>query len=223
MNFSRAFLVLFPRYALVTVLILFSTSMFFYPGGTIINPNSSGHDFYRNFLSDLGKYSLENQVSMILFAFALLIVGIVFCGHFYHFMKLYKMKNSLGWSSRIAGFFGIFGSICFTGVGFTPHNILIEPHLFFVNWAFRAFLLSSIFMSYTLFRDKRYLSRYAVGYVIFTLQIFLYILVLEFGPDPKGSDSALIFSVVAQKVIILVFMLSVLFQSFGNSKLIITK
>ena len=220
MNIQYKFLVTYPRYGVITVLLLFGLAMITYGGGTIIDPEAIGHDFLRNFLSDLGKFSSGNMASMVLFSSALILVGVLFSGHFYYFMKLYQLDRPIGWVVRIGCIAGIFGALCFAGVGFTPHNILFKPHLFFVNWAFRSFLLTSILISVTILMDKRFLFRYGVGYVLFAMMIFFYILVLEFGPDPKGSDFALVFSVVAQKIIILVFMLSVLFQSFGNSKLI---
>jgi hypothetical protein len=39
--------------------------MITYGGGTIIDPEAIGHDFLRNFLSDLGKFSSGNMASMI--------------------------------------------------------------------------------------------------------------------------------------------------------------
>jgi len=47
--------------------------------------------------------------------------------------------------------------------------------------------------------------------------IFAYIIILEFGPSPRDSDFSLIFNVIAQKFIVLVFILSVFYQSFGNA------
>ncbi len=220
MELYKKFLVIYPRYTVVTVLILFGLAMANYGGGTIINPEEVGHDFLRNFLSDLGKFNSGNMVSMVLFSSALVLVGILFSGHFYYFMKLYPIDRPIGWIVRIGCTIGIFGSICFAGVGLTPHNVLSQPHMFFVNWAFRSFLVTAILISITIFMDKRFLFRYGIGYVLFAVMIFFYILVLEYGPDPKGNDFALVFSVVAQKIIIFVFMLSVCFQSFGNSKLI---
>lgn len=223
MKNQRLFLVTLPRIGVIIVLTLFMLSMMTYSGGTIINPDAVGHDFARNFLSDLGKFSANNLISMILFMGALTIVGALFSGYFYYFMTLYPLNSPLGWLVRISCISGIFGALCFAGVGFTPHNIALTPHIFFVNWAFRAFFFTSVLMSITVFKDQRFLYRYGVGYTSFAVLIFLYILILEFGPDPKASDFALMFSVIAQKIIILVFMLSVLFQTVGNSKLLALK
>ena len=79
--------------------------------------------------------------------------------------------------------------------------------------------MSAILFTIVLYKDVRFSNPYAIGYCMFAVSIFLYILVLEFGPDAKSSDLSLIFNVLTQKAIILIFMLSVLFQSFGNSKL----
>ncbi len=223
MKNQRLFLVTLPRFGVIIVLTLFILSMMTYSGGTVNNPDAIGHDFARNFLSDLGKFSPGNMISMILFIGALTIVGALFTGYFYYFMKIYPLNQPLGWLVRISCISGIFGALCFAGVGFTPHNVLFNPHIFFVNWAFRSFLLTSILMSIIVFRDERFLFRYGIGYSAFAVMIFLYILILEFGPNPEANDMALVFSVVAQKIIILVFMLSVLFQTFGNSKLLAQK
>jgi len=55
------------------------------------------------------------------------------------------------------------------------------------------------------------------------LLILIYVLILEFAPNPKDSDFSLMFNVISQKAIVLVFIFSVLFQSFGNLKIISQK
>ena len=82
------------------------------------------------------------------------------------------------------------------------------------------FFLASSFLTFSIFRDSRFDSRYAYGYLIFAILIFFYIIVLEFGPSPRESDFALVFNVVSQKIIVFVFILSVLLQSLGNATLI---
>jgi hypothetical protein len=71
-----------------------------------------------------------------------------------------------------------------------------------------------------MYKDKRFESKYALGYLIFSILIFLYIIILEFGPSPNESDFSLMFNVIAQKIIVLVFILSVFYQSFGNESFI---
>ncbi len=122
--------------------------------------------------------------------------------------------------AKVAAVAGVIGAVCFIGVGFTPHNFFIGPHIFFVKWAFRSFLVSAILLTIVLYKHHRFENQYAIGYLIFAVLIFLYILVLELGPNPSVSDFSLVSNVVTQKLIILVFILSVLYQSFGNSKLL---
>ena len=121
--------------------------------------------------------------------------------------------------AKIGSGLGILGALCFIGVGFTPHNVLFTPHIFFVNWAFRSFLLSSLLLSIALFKDVRVPSRYGVGYLFFAISIFFYILVLEFAPKPELSEISLIFNGIHGGTMISWILLSVLYQSFGNSKL----
>ena len=215
---NRVFIVQMPRLGVILYLIFTSISIIFYAGGTIRNPDTLGYSFTQNFFSDLGKLSTDNFLAMIFFSGSLFVVGITFSIYFYYLMKSYN-NDSLGIIAIIGSGLGIIGAVCFIGVGFTPHNVLFTPHIFFVNWAFRSFLLSSLLLSIALFKDVRLPSRYGVGYLFFAISIFFYILVLEFAPKPELSEISLIFNVLAQKAIVLIFLLSVLYQSFGNSKL----
>ena len=215
---NRVFIVQMPRLGVILYLIFTSISIIFYAGGTVRNPDTLGYSFTQNFFSDLGKLSTDNFLAMIFFSGSLFVVGITFSIYFYYLMKSYS-NDSLGIIAKIGSGLGIIGAVCFIGVGFTPHNVLFTPHIFFVNWAFRSFLLSSLLLSIALFKDVRVPSRYGVGYLFFATSIFFYILVLEFAPKPELSEISLIFNVLAQKAIVLIFLLSVLYQSFGNSKL----
>ena len=215
---------IFLRYALVTqprlntllfvILLFISASLF--PGGTINDPEPIGYSFSRNFFSDLGIYSSKILKSFILFGLSLLTVGVTFI---IYFMSFFTSKNR-NIPAIIACLFGIFGSLCFSAIGLLPHNYYLDLHLFAVTWAFRSFLITSTIFSIALFKDQRFDYKYFFGYVMFAILIFLYVLVLEFGPNPKADDFALVFSVISQKIIVLVFIFSFLLQSVGNSKLI---
>lgn len=210
-------LVIIPRYAICLFILLFCTSIFFYSGGTLHNPNTVGYSFTRNFFSDLGILSEENIVSVALFAVGLLVVGLNFILYFYNFMKLFNTDSLSSKIGKAGSIFGIIGAIFFIIIGFTPHNYVHDTHIIAVNWAFRSFLVASTFLFYSMSKDSRFDSKYALGYLIFSLLIFIYIIILEFGPSPRDSDFSLIFNVIAQKFIVLVFILSVFYQSFGNA------
>ena len=52
------------------------------------------------------------------------------------------------------------------------------------------------------------------GKKLFAILIFIYVLILELAPSPSESNFALMFNVVAQKAIVLVFIFSVFFQNY---------
>ena len=210
-------LVVYPRYSICLFIFLFCSSILFYSGGTLHNPNTIGYSFTRNFFSDLGILSQENIISVILFAMGLLVVGLNFILYFYSFMKLFNANTFIGKIGKAGSIFGIIGAIFFIIIGFTPHNFVHDSHIIAVNWAFRSFCLASLLLFYSMYNDSRFEWRYALGYLIFSLLIFFYIIVLEFGPSPRDSDFSLVFNVIAQKIIVLVFVLSVFYQSFGNA------
>ena len=133
------------------------------------------------------------------------------------------VENINGIIARLGSVSGMFGGFCFMAVGFTPSNYILDPHIFFANWAFRSFLITSILLSIALYRDNRFSRYYVGGYTIFAILILVYVLILEFAPNPGISDFSLMFNVVSQKIIVLVFISSILLQSFGNSKLIAEK
>ena len=223
MKHQKFFLVTVPRYSIFVVIIFLVLSMMFYQGGTMNDPTAIGYSFTHNFFSDLGIFSLNNIISVLLFAIALTVCGLTFNAYFYYFIKLFPEKNINGIIARLGSVAGMFGGFCFMAVGFTPSNYILDPHIFFANWAFRSFLITSILLSIALYRDNRFSRYYVGGYTIFAILILVYVLILEFAPNPGISDFSLMFNVVSQKIIVLVFIFSVLLQSFGNSKLIAEK
>lgn len=220
MRFQHSFLITLPRVVCIYFVISFILAMIIYAGGTINDPESMGYSFTRNFFSDLGKFTTENIISAMMFNLSLIVCGWSFAAYFFYFTKLFNQNTIIHILAKVGSYAGIIGALCFIGVGLTPHNLFLDYHIVFVNWAFRSFLLASISLSVVLYKDNRFENRFAMGYFIFAILTFLYVLVLEFAPDPKISDFALIFNVIAQKIIIFAFILSILYQSFGNSKLL---
>ena len=220
MRYQHLFLITLPRVVCIYFVISFILAMIMYAGGTINDPESMGYSFTRNFFSDLGKFTTENIISAMMFNLSLIVCGWSFAAYFFYFTKLFNQNTIIHILAKVGSFSGIIGALCFIGVGLTPHNLFLDYHIVFVNWAFRSFLLAGISLSVVLYKDNRFENRFAMGYFIFAILTFLYVLVLEFAPDPKISDFALIFNVIAQKIIIFAFILSILYQSFSNSKLL---
>ena len=113
----------------------------------------------------------------------------------------------------------VLGGISLIGVGFTPADLFLELHIICSTWFFRFFFVASLCYSWVIFRHSKFENKYALGYIVFTFSILLYILVSEIGPDPKVSQFALTLQVISQKMILLIFMLSVYIQTLGLQKL----
>ena len=220
MRYQHLFLIKLPRVACILFVILFILAMIMYAGGTINNPESMGYSFTRNFFSDLGKFTTENMISAIMFNLSLIVCGWSFAAYFFYFIKLFNQNSIIHILAKVGSSAGIIGALCFIGVGLTPHNLFLDYHIVFVNWAFRSFLLAGVLLSVVLYKDNRFENIFAMGYCIFAILTFLYVLVLEFAPNPKISDFSLMFNVIAQKIIVFTFITSILYQSFGNSKLL---
>ena len=76
----REWAFLLGMFGMVQLVILTSIAMFFYAGGTRLNPSAPGYSFWANWFSDLGRtkgYSgKDNTVSMIIFIIATSVRGI---------------------------------------------------------------------------------------------------------------------------------------------------
>ena len=219
---SHAMLVTAPRIAALLFILLQLLGMKVYPGGTMYDASSQGYSFSKNFFSDMGAYAARNgdpnYFSMILFAMSLTIVGITFISYYLLLPRLLgsdRINYILSWAGTL---FAIGGSVCMIGTGFTPSDVVFAPHVFFANNIFHCFLVTALLYTVVIFRSDGLRKRYAIGYAMFFLSIFIYVMILQYGPSANSGESALIFQVLSQKVIVIVFCFSVVHQTFGFSK-----
>lgn len=200
------------------------TGMLLYPGGTMFNKAAKGYTFSENFFSDMGAYAARNgdpnYLSMILFSLSLTVVGVTFILYYLTIPSLFKSDRLSYFISLLGSLFAIAGSLCLIGTGLTPSDLVLESHKFFANNIFYSFLFTSFFYTLAIFKSNSIKKRYAIGYLFFFVSIFFYVGVLNFGPSADLNNSALIFQVVSQKLIVFVFILSVLHQTFGFENLI---
>ena len=219
---SHAMLVTAPRIAALLFILLQLLGMKVYPGGTMYDASSQGYSFSKNFFSDMGAYAARNgdpnYFSMILFAMSLTIVGITFISYYLLLPRLLgrdRINYILAWAGTL---FAIGGSVCMIGTGFTPSDVVFAPHVFFANNIFHCFLVTALLYTIVIFRSDGLRKRYAIGYAMFFLSIFIYVMILQYGPSANSGESALIFQVLSQKGIVFVFCFSVVHQTFGFSK-----
>lgn len=200
------------------------TGMLLYPGGTMFNKAAKGYTFSENFFSDMGAYAARNgdpnYLSMILFSLSLTVVGVTFILYYLTIPSLFKSDRLSYFISLLGSLFAIAGSLCLIGTGLTPSDLVLESHKFFANNIFYSFLFTSFFYTLVIFKSNSIKKRYAIGYLFFFVSIFFYVGVLNFGPSADLNNSALVFQVVSQKLIVFVFILAVLHQTFGFENLI---
>ena len=221
---DKLFLVSLPRIMVGVFLFFQVLGMLNYPGGTIWNEETTEYVFTKNYFSDLGRYQAHNgepnYLSMIFFSLSLCLVSLTFIVHYVSvlrfFQKDYKRSNNI--IALIGTTFSFLGAICLIGTALTPSDLVLDPHVFYANNIFHSFLVTSLMYTIVIYRSELIQNKYAAGYAIFFLSILSYVIILHFGPGPRESQAALIFQVVAQKMIVVIFILSVVYQTFGLDK-----
>ena len=133
MSFRRQQLLGWVVAGSVLFVVLTLVAMWFYPGGTVGDPDTVGYSFFRNFFSDLGRTASRlgtpNTVSAILFFVALTLAGLTL-------ILFFAIMPSFLWRSRAARvpalsgtFFGAgasFGAAAASGSG-APHAAPSAP------------------------------------------------------------------------------------------------
>jgi len=212
-------LVLIPRLAAILFILLQIVGMQVYPGGTMYDVSTIGYSFSKNFFSDMGAYVARNgepnYLSMIIFSLSLTIVGITFSLYYLFLPRVLGNDRTNYLLASTGTLFAIGGSICMIGTGFTPSDIVFAPHVFFANNIFHCFLVTALLYTIVIFRSDSLKKRYAMGYAMFFISIFIYVGILQYGPSANSGESAMIFQVLSQKMIVIVFCCSVIHQTFG--------
>ena len=219
--YNDFWLVQAPRAAAAVFIIFNLVAMQLYPGGTIHNPHSANYHLTQNFFSDLGRAVAYNGVqnfhSSLIFNLTLLITGITFSIFYFTLPEFFRHSKANHTLAKIGTLFGLLGGLSFIGVALTPSDLYLNQHILFANGIFRMALATSLCFGVVIYRSDVMPSKYAFGYVFFALFLAVYIGISEFGPNARESEAAMIFQVVTQKLIVVVFLLSVVYQTFGFS------
>jgi len=192
-------------------------SMFTYPGGTFTDETTKGYDFFRNFFSDMGLVTAPNgqpnTISLILFAIPLSIVGIGIVAFFIAFRDFFTSDRTGTLLSWLGTFIGVVSGLCFVGIAFAPYDVLFNIHYQLVFWAFRTILITIAQYPIIILRQNNYPRRYGWIFVVYTVFLAAYVILLEFGPSAK-TPAGLIIQATGQKIIAYISILSVMAQSW---------
>ena len=237
----------FPFYGLAIFFLCNIIAMYFYPGGYFDNPENQGYDFFRNYLSQLGRirayaidsngYELSNMVSFRIWSSGMATTGLIFIIYYITLPTFFETKKI----AILGSFLGVISCMCFILTGITPGDVILnlshysnpdlsintiyvkDLHKFFANNIFYFGLLSSLIYSYVIYQSKEIDSIYGMGYYSFSVIIFLYVLILIYGPSPFSSESALIFQVTAQKIVSISWVMCTFILSVGIKNIIDAK
>jgi hypothetical membrane protein len=211
-----------PQKVLWLFIALNTIAMLLYPGSTILDHLTSGYSFAHNFLSDIGRTQTfsggDNFLSSQLFNMSLIIAGTIFTLFYMNVYKVFSV-NKEKTLSLIGSIFGVLGGFCLMGVGMTPADLYLDLHVLCAHWLFRFMFAASFLYTVVIFHHPKFENKYAGGYLIFSCSILLYILISEFGPDPKLNSFALMLQVISQKIILIIFIVAVYIQTLGLQKL----
>ncbi|MFX1258007.1 MAG: hypothetical protein ACFFAN_09115 [Promethearchaeota archaeon] len=222
----REWAFLFGMFGAVQFAILTSIAMFFYGGGTIVDPNAPGYTFWANFFSDLGRTRAlsgrDNTVSYIMFTITLIlgsIFGIISTIAFYYFFTEVKLEKRL---SIISTILLVISGILHVGIALTPWDIYYEEHVIFVEISSLTSLIGGFLYVYVIFHNKTFTNK--IGYVIIVqlvLGLIWIMILILLRPDPSTTNG-LILHCVNQKIGVYVGLVSNFYISYISWKKIKT-
>jgi hypothetical membrane protein len=236
MKKAKLYLVQLPIISITIFFVCCIIAALIHPGShkEIIHYQSDYYSFTHNFLSELGSLKTntdetnpaiiqeDNTPSMLLFNGSLILIGISLMIFYFHFKKVFPFMGDTSKSvfySKITMPVGLLAGFFYAGVGFVPHDLNFEAHVFFANYAFLTLFFLCILHGLTVYHSKSLGNTYVLGYVVFCILLFVYLRIIFFGPQVGPgkiySEDDLILQVIAQKSIVLTFMAAFLHQVYG--------
>ena len=192
-------------------------AMPFYQGGHLLDSTTNGYNFFRNFVSDLGRtISLSGERNLT--SFAIFSTGtLVLLGSLTRFLFLAVSEFNI--NSRllisIAKISALYSCIGVLGVVITPVNIpsLYALHIFFaISMTFAIGVTLALF-SYFFYKEN--FTRYSILILVSALSVLGYLLFIEYGPSARESLAGLTLHASVQKYIILMMVATFFYMTRG--------
>ncbi len=197
-------------------LVLATLAMLAYPGGTPAEPAATHYQFFHNPFSDLGRTRTfaghRNAVAMPLFVAAMVAGGTGLGALFIAFAVTARHTVVARTLSRVAAGLGVIAGLCFVGVGCTPWDLYMRPHMHCVFAAFRSLLLATLLDTLAVPTDGRLPNRLMVPFLAFGALLAGYIVILTAGLSGGAVGDAVV-QATGQKAIAIAAMVMVLVQA----------
>ena len=194
-------------FAILVFISLCVIAMIYYPGGTIIDSTTVGYLFFYNFLSNLGEWTAKNGepnfFSAYLFNTSMLVLALSYSLFYFNFLKviisrsknlLLKITLIMSISISLLGF--IFVAI------FSSDPDTFSLHILFVKIGFYSLFIHCIIQAIFIYSIKLPNNLLFNSTLIFTFIMFLFVLMMEFGPNPFENNESLFIQVTSQKIIV---------------------
>lgn len=202
----------------ISVFVIFNTiAMLFYPGGTYLDSSTEGYHFFYNFFSNLGEWTARNgeinNFSAFLFNSSLIIFALSYFSFFISFLKLEVNYINSKWLRYL-----LIASISISILSFIFISVFSAEetskfwHLVFVKMAFRTLFIHAVLQTYIVIKIPKFDQFISFATLGFTILLFLFLIVMDFGPSALGSQEGLFVQVTAQKTIVGGIMIYFFFQ-----------
>ena len=202
----------------ISVFVIFNTiAMLLYPGGTYLDSRTEGYHFFYNFFSNLGEWTARNgeinTFSASLFNSSLIIFSLSYFLFFISFLKLEVKYIDSKWLRffLVASISVSILSFIFISV-FSAEETSKFWHLVFVKMAFRTLFIHAVLQTYIVIKIPKFDQFISFATLGFTILLFLFLIVMDFGPSAHGSQEGLFVQVTAQKTIVAGIMIYFFFQ-----------
>ena len=202
-------------------IILFITlnviAMIFYPGGTIIDSTTEGYLFFYNFFSNLGEWTARNgqsnQFSAYLFNSSMIILALSYSLFYIAFLRMQVRVSDnsiLNFLLIITLIISLIGFVCVAIFSSDPETF--DIHLLFVKIGFYS-LFSHCIVQYVFIKSIDSFGKLiSTITLVFVILLFVFILIMEFGPSPFENNQSLFIHVTSQKIIVSSILIYFFFQ-----------
>ncbi len=222
---SKFMMTKLPLIGMASFLLFLFLSISSYPGGTIKNSAYVGYSYSENYLSDLGRTKTpagaDNTQSMLLFIAALAAISFSMAGFFYGNYSFFNRSfPKKGKGLTIGSFLFILSFAFLLGVGLTPANTMLTPHIFFAKWYFRIIFIAALCYTPAFYKLSKQTFFHAVGYGIIALSTGSYILFSDLKLGRHLFADMYVPDVISQKLIVVSLILGTGLVGFFNSRLL---
>lgn len=216
--FASVFIIFGPAQYIV----LTAVAMFFYAGGTMLDPLSPGYYFWGNFFSDLGRViapsGAPNVVSFTIFTITALILSFSFIPFALVISSYFKRDKKQYLIARIGSVISLISIIFLIATIFTPWDLFDRTHLMFANLFNITGVLGVVFFTIAVLYNKDYPNLYGFIYIALLAIAVIYTIVLISIPKSITVDG-LVIQASMQKISQYSFLLCFLIQGYGAWRL----